>query len=98
MVFRKGLRWSYDSGDQDILVARVTTQPYATDADYKIVNWKRCGLVAESFARLGKLATIQKHFVVRQLGSFETREIDELKSILRKMFSLKRWRCFLVSR
>jgi mRNA interferase MazF len=26
----------YDSGDQDVLVARVTTQEYTTEADYKI--------------------------------------------------------------
>jgi mRNA interferase MazF len=26
----------YDSGDQDVLVARVTTQEYRTEADYEI--------------------------------------------------------------
>ncbi|MGO9022183.1 MAG: type II toxin-antitoxin system PemK/MazF family toxin [Syntrophobacteraceae bacterium] len=75
----------YDSGDQDILVARVTAQLYATDADY---DWHRCGLPAESFVGLGKLATVQKRYVIRQLGALETGEIDELKSKLRKMFSL----------
>jgi mRNA interferase MazF len=78
----------YDSGDQDILVARVTAQLYATDADYKIVDWQRCGLVAESFVRLGKMATIQKSLVIRQLGAVESGEVEHLKSILRKMFSL----------
>ena len=28
----------YDSGDQDVLVARVTTQEYTTEADYKILR------------------------------------------------------------
>ena len=78
----------YDSGDQDVLVARVTTHLYATDADYKVVDWQRCGLLAESFVRLGKLATIRKSFIVRQLGAVEPEEIAELRSILRKMFSL----------
>ena len=78
----------YDSGDQDILVARVTAQLYATDSDYKIVDWQRCGLLAESFIRLGKLATIQKRYAIRQLGALETGEIGELKSMLKKMFSL----------
>lgn len=78
----------YDSGDQDILVARVTAQLYATDSDYKIADWQRCGLLAASFVRLGKLATIQKRYVIRQLGALELGEIEELKSKLRKMFSL----------
>lgn len=28
----------YDSGDQDILVARITTQQYLVKADYKILK------------------------------------------------------------
>ncbi len=78
----------YDSGDQDVPVARVTTHLYATGADYKIVDWQRYGLLAESFVRLGKLATIRKSFIVRQLGAVGPEEITELRSILRKMFSL----------
>lgn len=58
----------YDSGDQDILVARITAQEYLTDGDYKIVNWKKGGLLTESYVRLGKQATIEKRYIVRQLG------------------------------
>jgi mRNA interferase MazF len=29
----------YDSGDQDVLLARITTQEYTTEADYKIHEW-----------------------------------------------------------
>ena len=35
----------YDSGDQDIPVARVTTQPYSAEADYRVIEWKKCGLL-----------------------------------------------------
>ncbi|MBN2220386.1 MAG: hypothetical protein JW697_08940, partial [Kosmotogaceae bacterium] len=44
----------YDSGDQDILLARVTTQEYTTETDYKILDWGKSGLLAESYIRLGK--------------------------------------------
>ncbi len=50
----------FDADDLDILVARITTQEYNTEADYKIVDWKRSGLFAESFVRLSKQATIEK--------------------------------------
>ena len=78
----------YDSGDQDILVARVTTQPYLTKTDYKILNWEKSGLLTESYIRLGKLATIKKLYVVKHLGKLETLETDNIKSILEKMFLL----------
>jgi mRNA interferase MazF len=44
----------YDSGDQDILLARVTTQEYTTETDYKILDWQKSGLLAESYIRLSK--------------------------------------------
>ena len=47
----------YDADDLDILGARITTQEYTTKADYKIVEWRQSGLIAESFVRLGKQAT-----------------------------------------
>ena len=78
----------YDSGDQDVLVARVTTQEYVREADYKILNWEKGGLLAESYVRLGKQATIEKRYIVRQLGTLEAGEMEKLKSILREIYSL----------
>jgi mRNA interferase MazF len=78
----------YDSGDQDALLARVTTQEYTTDTDYKILDWQKSGLLAESYIRLGKQATIEKRFIVMQLGRLPVLEMDSLKAMLRKMLQL----------
>jgi len=78
----------FDSGDQDILVARVTTQEYKSEADYKVRDWGKSGLLGESYIRLGKQATIEKRFIIRKLGALEPTEIDALKSILKRMFLL----------
>ena len=78
----------YDSDDQDILLARITTQEYLTEADYKIPDWQKSGLLAESYIRLGKQATIEKRFIIRKLGSLEAKDVEVLKSILRRMFHL----------
>ena len=78
----------YDSGDQDVLVARVTTQEYRTEADYEIREWGKCGLLGESYIRLGKQATIEKRFIIRKLGTLEAKDIEVLKSILKRMFHL----------
>ena len=76
----------YDTGDQDVLVARITTQEYTTDADYKIKNWQSSGLLAASYARLGKQATIEKQHVVRLLGKINALETETIKTLLKKMF------------
>jgi len=78
----------YDFGDQDVLVARITTQQYTTEADYRIADWKKCGLLADSYIRLGKQATIEKQYVIKQLGTLAVPEIKNLKSILRQILSV----------
>lgn len=78
----------YDSGDQDVLVARITSQEQSAKADFKILDWGKCGLLDESYIRLGKLATIEKYCITRKLGNLEDHEILKIKSIMRKMFSL----------
>jgi len=78
----------YDSGDRDVLVARVTTQEYKTKADYRIFEWRGCGLVAESYIRLGKQATIEKQYITKKLGSLAAPEVESIKSILRGIYSL----------
>ncbi|MCX5810300.1 MAG: type II toxin-antitoxin system PemK/MazF family toxin [Proteobacteria bacterium] len=78
----------FDSGDQDILVSRVTTQKYTTKTDYKIIRWKESGLLAESYIRLSKQATIGKQYIVRHLGKLSDSEIGTMRLILKSMFSL----------
>jgi mRNA interferase MazF len=78
----------YDAGDQDVLVARITTQEYTAESDYRIVEWKKGGLLSESFVRLGKQATIEKRYVVRTLGSLGPPDVDRIKEILRRILSL----------
>ena len=78
----------FDSGDQDILVARITAQKYTIWTDYKIDGWKESGLLAESYIRLSKQATIEKRYILKQLGKLKTSEIERLKAILKKMFLL----------
>jgi mRNA interferase MazF len=78
----------YDAGDQDVLVARITTQEYTSSTDYKIMNWQSSGLLASSHVRLGKQATIEKQHIVRVLGKINVLETDPIKMILKKMLNL----------
>jgi mRNA interferase MazF len=77
----------YDGGDDDIVVARITTQEYSTATDHKLIDWKDSGLLAESYIRLSKLATIEKRFVIKRLGRLLVSEINGIKGILKRVLS-----------
>lgn len=79
----------YDAGDQDVLVARITSQQQNSKSDFKIPDWRKYGLLDESYIRLGKLATIEKNFIVRKLGALEMNDIMKVKSLMSNMFDLQ---------
>jgi len=57
-----------DAGDDDIVVARVTSQPPQAPFDVQILEWKQAGLLLPSVVRLDKVATLEKRLVGRRLG------------------------------
>jgi len=67
-----------DSGDADLLLARVTTQPCQTAFDCPLVDWAEAGLKAPSWARLHKLATLSKELVRKRLGSVSNADWEQV--------------------
>lgn len=56
------------SGDEDLVVARVTTQPPRNPSDVALIRWAEIGLPRASTVRLTKLATIDRRLVHRTIG------------------------------
>ena len=79
----------FDSGDQDVLVARVTTAQHESHLDLAIDAWKQAGLLAPLTVRLHKLATIEKDLVRRRLGRVSGSDWERIIVTLRdRMFCL----------
>jgi len=57
-----------DTGDDDIVVARVTGQLTATSEDVVLDEWQQAGLLLPSVVRLHKVATLQRRLVDKRLG------------------------------
>lgn len=57
-----------DTGDEDIIVARITSQIPQTVFDVELVEWQQAGLLLPSVVRVHKLATLEKRLVERRLG------------------------------
>jgi mRNA interferase MazF len=71
-----------DTGDQDIVVARITTQLYRSPLDVELADWNVAGLLAPSVVRVHKLATIERSIVRRSLGSLTTTDLKSVQTAL----------------
>jgi mRNA interferase MazF len=63
-----------DVGDDDILVARVTSRITHSRFDAEIVEWEQAGLLLPSVARVHKIATLEKKLVRRKLGTLTAKD------------------------
>jgi len=74
----------FDSGDHDVLVARVTTSQAGPPLDVIVKDWNAAGLLAASSVRLHKLGTIEKALVRRKLGRISVSDWEAIITSLRE--------------
>lgn len=74
-----------DSGDSDLLLARITTQPSDSPFDCELKDWIKAGLKASSFVRLHKLATLEKKLVQKQYGFLTATDFQRVLETLQKV-------------
>jgi mRNA interferase MazF len=75
-----------DTGDRDVLVARITTQTIRSRFDVVISDWVKAGLLAASVVRLDKLATLETTMVRRKLGRISDADWSSVQVVLRQEF------------
>lgn len=74
-----------DYDDGDIIVCRITGQPYKTSNDVSIDNWEKAGLKLPSVIRVHKLATLEKSMVEMVMGKVDTATKNQVKSLVSKL-------------
>ncbi len=57
----------FDTGDNDAVVCRITSQIFDSIYDIEINDWQFSGLLSPSCIRLHKIATIEKYLIDRKL-------------------------------
>ena len=72
----------HDFGDDDLLVAPVTSHPPRTGEDVAVGQWQEAGLKLASTIRVGKLATIEKSCLERRLGSLRAKDHIAFREVL----------------
>jgi len=74
-----------DTGDADVVLARVTTQLSNTPFDVTLADWQQAGLLAPSTVRLHKLATLAKMVVRRHLGALTAGDRQRVAAVLQRI-------------
>jgi len=68
-----------DTGDDDIILAPITTTERKSKGDYKIKNWRQSGLLLDSWLRLAKIVCLNKRDINVKLGVLN---VDDKKNIV----------------
>ena len=76
-----------DTGDDDIILAPITTTERKSKGDCKIKNWKESGLLLDSWVRLSKIACLGKKDINKQLGVFSAGDKKQAVSIWNKLYN-----------
>ncbi|NLS77811.1 MAG: type II toxin-antitoxin system PemK/MazF family toxin [Chloroflexi bacterium] len=76
-----------DTGDDDLLVARVTSQAAHVAFDVELQDWRAEGLLLPSVARLHKVATLEKRLVDRALGHLSAGDWRQVRMALQRLWT-----------
>ena len=77
-----------EAGDDDVLVARITSEEPRDERDIALGRWKEFGLILPSTARIAKMATLSKKLTVRKLGKLGSPERRKVRAVLRSILAL----------
>lgn len=75
-----------DIADADVLLAPITTRERTARGDIRIQDWQEAGLLRESWARLAKVACLEKRIVARRLGRLSDPDRTNLTLAWRSLF------------
>ena len=76
-----------DTGDADVIVARVTSQVIQTAFDVELMDWQQAGLLLPSTARVHKLATLEKRLIERRLGELTAGDWAQVRDKIHQLWS-----------
>jgi mRNA interferase MazF len=76
-----------DTGDEDIIVARITSQIAPTDFDVELAEWKQAGLLLRSYVRVHKVATLEKRLVERRLGTLTPNDWAKVQAKIQQLWT-----------
>src|SRR3989338_551909 len=75
-----------DTGDDDVILAPITTTERKSKGDYKIKDWQQSGLLLDSWVRLAKIACLSKSDINQRLGTFTVSDKKQIILVWNKVY------------
>ena len=76
-----------DTGDEDIVVGRVTSQVAQGPFDVELAEWREAGLLLPSVVRVHKVATLGKRLVERRLGALRAGDWAQVRAVIQQLWT-----------
>jgi mRNA interferase MazF len=76
-----------DTGDDDIVVGRVTSQVAQGPFDVELVEWREAGLLLPSVVRVHKVATLEKRLAERRLGTLTASDWAQVRAVMQQLWT-----------
>ncbi len=68
--------------DNDLMIAKITSQPYDTQFDVALNEWQHTGLSSASFIRMHKIQTLHTSLVFGQIGRLTSADLKLAKKAI----------------
>ena len=78
-----------DTGDDDIVVARITSHTSRDQYDIRLNDLSIAGLSVPSVVRLHKLATIEKRLVSRRRGTLSEGDLNRVNREILRLWTVR---------
>jgi mRNA interferase MazF len=75
-----------DIGDNDMVLAPITSQIRSFQGDLLLQDWKLCGLLMESWVRLAKVSCLEKSQISKHLGHLSSTDKQKVISLWRSLY------------
>ncbi len=75
-----------DTGDDDIVLAPITTKERKGVGDCEIKNWQESGLLLESWVRLTKISYVTKDSIERSFGKITSLDKTKITSTWKQTY------------
>lgn len=77
----------FDSGDADLIVAKLTSRSPRGTHDVVLNDWTIAGLRIPTIVRLDKLLTTEKSLIKSTMGNLSAKGYQSVGSVLNSMFA-----------
>ncbi len=74
-----------DTGDDDVVVARITSQAARGEFDVDLTQWQSANLPVRSVVRVHKLLTAEKTLIQRRLGALAASDWERVRAAVQRL-------------